>query len=388
MVIRGARVATDANNAVKMDLWIRNATVSLIPVSTCDSQVIDAEGCLILPGLINAHDHLELNLFPRLGNGPYVNAWAWARDIYRPLDAPVKQHLAVPKTIRLRWGAVKNLLSGVTTVAHHNALHPIFFHDEFPLRVVERFGWAHSLRFSPDWETKFRGTPPEYPFIMHAAEGVDETARCETHTLSDAGVLSPSTVLVHGVAVGQEELPLLKRTGTSIVWCPSSNHFTLGRSLDSAVLNSEIPIALGTDSAITGEGDLLDELRAAHPFLDPNRLYAMVTTEAARVLKLPREYGRISHGGVADLLIMRDGGHTPAETLLSCYPQLVMVRGRVVIAASEFSRHWRRRSCSLEQLTVEGRGQYLCHSPIRALLSATERVLGETPRVAGKAVAA
>jgi cytosine/adenosine deaminase-related metal-dependent hydrolase len=371
-----------------MDLWIRNATVSLMPVSSSERQVIDAEGCLILPGLINAHDHLELNLFPRLGQGPYANASAWARDIYRPLDAPVKQHLAVPKAIRLSWGAIKNLLSGVTMVAHHNALHPILFHDEFPVRVVERFGWAHSLRFSPDWETRFRETPPGYPFVIHAAEGVDETARREIHKLSEAGALTPSTVLVHGVGVGEGELPLLTNSRTSLVWCPSSNYFTLGRSVNQAVLSSEIAIALGTDSAITGEGDLLDELRVARRFVDPDRLYAMVTTDAARILKLPNGHGRISHGGIADLVIMRDSGCTPAETLLSCYPQLVMVRGRVVLAASEFSRRWRRAPCFLQQLTVEGRGRYLCRSPIRTLLPATKRVLGEGPRVAGKAVAA
>ena len=317
MLISGARVAIDANSSVKMDLWIRNGTISLIPVSGSESQVIDAEGCLILPGLINAHDHLELNLFPRLGLGPYANASAWARDIYRPLDAPVKQHLAVPKAIRLSWGAIKNLIAGVTTVAHHNALHPMFFHGEFPLRVVERFGWAHSLRFSPDWETRFRETPREYPFIMHAAEGVDDTARREIHKLSEAGALGPSTVLVHGVAVGQGELPLLTSARTSLIWCPSANYFTLGKSVDETVLSSGIPIALGTDSAITGEGDLLDELRIACRFVDPRRLYAMVTTDAARILKLSNGFGRISHGGVADLVIMRDDGCTPAENVAS-----------------------------------------------------------------------
>jgi cytosine/adenosine deaminase-related metal-dependent hydrolase len=33
-----------------------------------------SSGHLILPGLINCHDHLEFNLFPRLGCGPYPNA--------------------------------------------------------------------------------------------------------------------------------------------------------------------------------------------------------------------------------------------------------------------------------------------------------------------------
>jgi hypothetical protein len=70
----------------------------------------------LLPGLINAHDHLDFNLFPRLGSGPYPNATAWAEDIYHPECSPVSQQLRLPKRIRLLWGGLKNLLSGVTTV--------------------------------------------------------------------------------------------------------------------------------------------------------------------------------------------------------------------------------------------------------------------------------
>ena len=67
-----------------------------------------------------------------------------------PDRSPVKEHLAVPKAVRLAWGGLKNLLSGVTTVAHHNPYEAAVFENGFPVRVVKRFGWAHSLHFSPD----------------------------------------------------------------------------------------------------------------------------------------------------------------------------------------------------------------------------------------------
>ena len=42
---------------------------------------IDLQDYLILPGLINSHDHLEFNLFPRLGHGPYTRCGLGARHL-------------------------------------------------------------------------------------------------------------------------------------------------------------------------------------------------------------------------------------------------------------------------------------------------------------------
>ena len=209
MLITGARVAINASEAVKLKLWLHDGRISFTRVQEAEDTTLDLSGYLVLPGLINAHDHLEMNLFPRLGNGPYQNAGCWAEDIYRPGCPPIKEHLAVPKCIRLTWGAIKNLLSGVTTVAHHNPLHPTLFNCEFPIRVLKRFSWAHSLRFSPDWLPTFRDTPRNCPFIMHVAEGTDESAHGELYVLAEAGALTDCMVLVHGVAIESSDLTLI-----------------------------------------------------------------------------------------------------------------------------------------------------------------------------------
>ncbi len=375
--------------ATKIDLWVDQGLVSFSSIPSAQTPALNLDGYMILPGLINAHDHLELNLFPRLGCGPYPNALAWAQDIYRPNEPPVKEHLAVPKTVRLQWGAIKNLLSGVTTVAHHNAFHPVFLEPDFPVRVVRRYGWAHSLRFSPDWESRFRSTPANYPFVIHAAEGTDALARRELKILAQAGALTGSTVLVHGVAVTPSDVPLLSRTKTSIVWCPTSNHFTLNGCLDPAVLESVIPIALGTDSALTSEGDLLDELRVARRIINAQRLYRMVTSEPARMFKLPAAYGQICHRGPADFWVVEDAGERPATALLENHPQLVVVRGRVQLVSIAFARFLPPGLMrSLQPLEIAGRGRYLFAADVSSLLEETKRTLRQDVHLAGKAIAA
>jgi cytosine/adenosine deaminase-related metal-dependent hydrolase len=389
MVITGARVAVSPVRARKLNLWLCEGLISFLPIGWAETLRLDLQGFMVLPGLINAHDHLELNLFPKLGCGPYKNSSDWAKDVYRPHEPPVRQHLAVPKTLRLRWGGMKNLISGVTTVAHHNDLHPAMLDVNFPVRVVNEYGWAHSLHFSPDWETRFRNTPVHYPFVIHAAEGTDEQASGEVGTLAEAGVLDSRTIVVHGVGVRSCDVPGFTRSKASIVWCPSSNHFMLTRSLDSSVLDSGIPIALGTDSAMTGHGDLLDEARVAVRSVDACRVYRMVTTDAARMFKLPSGFGRVCHGGPADLLIMPDGGQSPAITLLENFPQLVIVRGTVKLVSVDIARHCPPEIFQpLRPIEVEGRGRYLVDGDIASLLSKTKRILQEAPRLAGKAIAA
>jgi cytosine/adenosine deaminase-related metal-dependent hydrolase len=319
---------------------------------------VDLSGYRILPGLINAHDHLEFNLFPRLGGGPYPNATKWAEDIYKPAEPPVSDHLRVPKRERLLWGGLKNLLSGVTTVCHHNPYDPVFDEDGFPVRVVKRFGWAHSLRFSPDIAERFRATPEDWAFVIHLGEATDAEGSQEIYRLDEMGALTERTVLVHAVALDRDGLDLVRRRGASIVWCPSSNLFTLGRTLDASAQDG---VALGTDSALTGAGDMLDELAVA------GGDYRMVSCNPSRILRLEDRPD--------DWIAVREFGEPPV---------VVAIGGRVRLIAPELSAECE----GFHKLHLEGRDPVLVDVDIPNLYGQTVDVLGPDIRLAGRRVLA
>ena len=391
MKLTGARVALSATCAERMDLEVRRGRVQPFGSSTGRGPELELNGYLILPGLINCHDHLEFNLFPRLGRGPYPNATAWARDIYRPDRSPLKEHLAVPKAVRLAWGGLKNLLSGVTTVAHHNPYDAAVFDNGFPVRVVKRFGWAHSLHFSPDLASRYEAFSRHWPFLVHAAEGTDKNAAAEIRELERTGVLSPRTVLIHSVGMDGDSFEILQRRRASVVWCPSSNLFTLSQTLRPEVLRSGLPICLGTDSALTCQGDLACELRVALKAgcLSPEDIYPMVTTRAARVLRLKRGEGEIRENGMADLLAVSDSSQNPAEALQDFCPALVVLGGKIQLVASDLAaRIDPRLTRHLQWVELEGRGTWLVNVDVSVLRAVTEGSLGTNFQLAGRPVRA
>jgi cytosine/adenosine deaminase-related metal-dependent hydrolase len=389
MTLEGARVALSATQASYFNVGIARGRILPFENRTEHRLRLDLSGYLLLPGLINSHDHLEFNLFPRLGRGPHANYVEWAASVFHPDRAPLKEHLRVPKPTRLVWGALKNLLSGVTSVAHHNPYEAHVFNTEFPVRVVKRFGWAHSLHFSPNVAALCQRTPPNWPFLIHAAEGTDSLARSEIASLYQANVLSNRTVLIHAVALDGRSVDLLRQCQTSLIWCPSSNAFTIGRTLDADVLRSELPISLGTDSALTGQGDLIDELRIAksHAKLTANQLFDMVTTVAAKMLRLESGEGTIREGGIADVVAIADPQGTPAAALHAMHPELVVVEGKIKLVSERLAaRIPSPLKRGLEPIRVEGRGDYLVKAKVSQLHAATSKILGSSFKLAGRAV--
>jgi cytosine/adenosine deaminase-related metal-dependent hydrolase/ubiquinone/menaquinone biosynthesis C-methylase UbiE len=358
-------------------------------LSSPQTESIDLTGYVLLPGLINAHDHLEFALFPNLGRTPnqpkYHNAPEWAEEIHRTHEALIRRHQSVPLGTRLWFGALRNLLCGVTTVCHHNPLYSELLAPEFPLRVVTEFAWAHSLNFGLDPLEARRNAPPETPFLLHAAEGVDRTSRAELYELDRLGLLDRRTILIHGLGLITCDITLLNERGASMVLCPTSNRFLFGRIPPPHIVRLLARAALGSDSPLTAAGDLLDEIQILREQkTDPVMLYDMVTANPAKILGLKEGAGSITEGGRADLIAIRDKGMSPADTLgtLSLDDiELVAVGGQVQVASPTlYDRLPRHHRSGMHLLQIEGAeagsiARWI-RAPLPALFASAEEILG------------
>lgn len=286
-----------------------------------NERVLDCVNHFIYPGLVNAHDHLPFNLFPQLGNPPYANSYEWGNDIHARFKQTIGRITRIPLYERLLWGAWKNLFSGITSVVHHDPYY-LPFHIKYPLRVLKRYTFAHSLGFEPDIRHVLKRRRKNCPFIIHLAEGIDERAASEVSHLREIGGLDDRTVAVHAVGVQGKDIEILQDSKASVVWCPVSNKFLFNRTAPVDVLAGKVPIAIGTDSTLTGSVTLFDELRAArqvHPFT-PKEVFAMVTESPRRMFRMPADVGTVVEGGRADLFLLPSKSVGPYTTLLGAQP--------------------------------------------------------------------
>jgi cytosine/adenosine deaminase-related metal-dependent hydrolase len=313
-----------AAGAAPTSLHLRAGRVTAVGgPSPAGSRVVDLQGAFVYPGLINAHDHLELNNFPRLKwQARHANARDWIAG-FPPrfkTDPRLSEPLQVSLTHRLFLGGIKNLLSGVTTVCQHNPLFPSLRHSGYPLRVVRHYRWSHSLVVDGDAavERAYRATPRDWPWIIHAAEGTDAEAAAELKRLDALGCLGANTVLVHGVGLSSRDRARLEAQGGGLIWCPSSNLFMLSATARIGALARAGRVALGSDSRLSGARDLLAELRcaAATGQVSPAALFEMVTTRAADLLRLPSA-GRLAPGLPADLTVLPARLPDPFENLVA-----------------------------------------------------------------------
>jgi cytosine/adenosine deaminase-related metal-dependent hydrolase len=346
---------------------------------SADGGGVSLGGQLVLPGLVNGHDHLHLNLFrPVRPRRPFRSASQWVDEMRSVIETPALRRLrALPVALRAWHGAVKNVLAGATTVVHHDPWLPVFDDPLFPVTVARDVGWAHSLdlagEYGPEVAESFAATPPGRPWFIHLAEGVDAAAGQELERLAGAGCLDDRVRLVHAIALGAAGRERALAAGAGMVWCPLSNAALFRAVADPAAFAEAGRAALGTDSRLTGARDLLDELAfaAAVSECPAETLWRMVTDRGAAIAGADGA-GRLAPGSPADLVVLADDGRPPAEQLVGAGRadlRLVMARGRPAVADPDLTAVFQRLGEPYQPACLDGRPKLVASrilAPLRA----------------------
>ncbi|MGO8694640.1 MAG: amidohydrolase family protein [Rectinemataceae bacterium] len=293
---------------------------------------------VVYPALVNVHDHLRGNYLPRVGPAPgsfYLNWAPWDADLKASPAYKERSVIDIPTMYRL--GAYKNLFSGVGTVNDHfpHELNEAYI-SQLPIRVVKEYclahecssfdlGWGEGVEIEHRWAME-RG----WPFITHLEEGFDPESQDGIGVLERAGALDERDLLVHCIGFSDEDIRKVKRVQASVAWCPASNQFMFNLTCKiRKMLRAGVNVALGTDSTHTGSINLLAEMRFARSIyrdmygeeLPAKTLFEMVSSNAARALRMEGRVGVVEPGASADFAIFRARADDPYENLCAARPE-------------------------------------------------------------------
>jgi len=286
--------------------------------------------------LINSHDHLIGNWVPRAGDKrPYPNSHIWVEDMKNSFAFLERNmfwvndgsfELTDPSaSLIAKLGAYKNLFSGCGIVQDHAPLQKAEYYQQFPIFVPSSFRQCHSITLKNWWggaspEEEMKITKGKIPFIIHLGEGTDELTKGEFAALKKSSLLADNTMLIHGIALEEEDLIAIAQAKASVCWCPSSNVFLIGKTLKTDLaLAHGVNVVLGTDSTMSGGINLIDEFLAAKkafPTLETKSLYKMVTENATKALMLDPDYAFLNPENTKNLLLIDKIDPDPFENLL------------------------------------------------------------------------
>jgi cytosine/adenosine deaminase-related metal-dependent hydrolase len=300
----------------------RSALTKQFPEAT----IRDYGHSAIIPGLVNAHSHLELTAMRGFLENEETDFFGWLKKLTR---ARLEKMTADDLNVSAAWGATEALRAGVTCVADASdaalqsmnalrevGLRGIVFQESFgpdPRLTDENFGKLKTKIIAlreretalvkcgvsphapytvcgPQLEMISRFAIAEkLPLMMHAAETEMEVALLRhgrgsfaeglntrgiewrapgvspIQYLRERGVLETRPLLAHCIHVNEEDLETIRKTDTRVAHCPKSNaKLGHGRAPFSKMLAKGIAVGLGSDSVASNNTcDLLEEARFA-----------------------------------------------------------------------------------------------------------------------------
>ncbi|MCB0166311.1 MAG: amidohydrolase family protein, partial [Anaerolineae bacterium] len=170
----------------------------------------------------------------------------------------------------------------------------------------------------------------------------------------------------------QQRRSLVERGG-GLIWCPGSNQFMFDRTAYVAELAAAERLALGCDSRLSGEFDLLAELRVASNTnqISPQALFRTVTVDAARLLRLGWPgAGRLEVGGAADLVLLpsADGGlFASLGRLTRAQVGLVLLAGRPLVGAESLQPAFDAAKAAWRRISVDGASKLMSRRLVKRL---------------------
>jgi cytosine/adenosine deaminase-related metal-dependent hydrolase len=321
------------------------------------------EEAVILPGFVNAHTHLEYDVYVGFGDGLRFADWI-GLHVQRKARIGFEEMEAIA-----RLGVLGCLGSGITTVgdcsfsgAAATACAELGLRGTIYLEVFGETDGSIAERFEPMRdriagllsENVRLGISPHAPYTStlelyaacaklglpvatHLAESDDETEYLRTgrggwasfaemlvpplgttgiRALAEAGLLGSNVIAAHCVKADEEEIALLAEHDVAVAHCPRSNGILgCGVAPLTALREAGIRVCIATDSpASTPSFDMFDEMRAAIVAARaregrPDALTAadaleLATLGGASALGLDETLGSIVPGKQADLTVL------------------------------------------------------------------------------------
>ncbi|MBE9479805.1 MAG: amidohydrolase [Chloroflexi bacterium] len=319
-------------------------------------KVINAEGMVVIPGLINAHSHLAMTLFRGLVED--LDLISWLEKVWK-YELPSLNEASVRAGSKL---ALAEMIAGGVTCAHD-----MYWHYEATMALSEEIGFrlisgppitgigepdfesmVAQARSVLDISKKYHFVHPviqahstytttsemmnavlelkdEYgvPFTTHASETQSEIetvndmyGKTPIELIQSYNLLDDKTILAHCVHINDEEIEMLAESGTHVAHCPESN-LKLGSGIAriAEMFAAGINICLGTDGAASNNDlDLLGEMRTAALlqkgfYNDPKVLKTievleMATINGAKAYGIDHLTGSIEPGKKADIVLL------------------------------------------------------------------------------------
>ncbi len=327
--------------------------------SNAAAPTIEFENAIAFPGLINSHDHLEFNLFPKLGNKKYSDYVKWGEDIHTKNKNTIDEIIKIPISLRIEYGVYKNLLNGVTTVVHHGKN---ILKNDYLIDVFSGYNYLHSVRLEKHWRAKLNLKKNQLPFVIHIGEGTNSKSYSEIDKLIRWNIFDREIIGVHGISMDPGQAKHFK----ALVWCPDSNDFLYGASAGIDELKEITTILFGTDSNVSADWNLWNQLRCARDtgLLSDKELFNAVTVNAAKVWKL-NNTGTILPGSVADLVVAEKKSGNFINSFYALEPAdiLILIKGgKIILFDSRLSNQLNKLEAELHGFTkikINGRIKFV-----------------------------